>query len=199
MSATENISGTSKHEFKTNGKGDPVLAIPRPNRQAYDPFTRATRDAMPRSSRARSGNGLVVGPSEMDDGGRLVVGEGVRIKGEIHACDSLAVWGTVDSAVKSALLQIYEPGVVLGEAKVGSAEVRGRFEGSLQVENCLLIHAEGKVSGKVRYGQLEVVPGGEICGDVATLTARKSGRRTAKAAKAQSPASETEPVAAEAV
>ena len=45
-------------------------------------------------------------------------------------------------------------------------EVRGRFEGNLIVRNRLLIRATGRVSGTIRYGQIEIECGGQISGDI---------------------------------
>jgi cytoskeletal protein CcmA (bactofilin family) len=44
--------------------------------------------------------------------------------------------------------------------------VRGRFEGNLVVRKRLFIRATGRVSGTIRYGQLEIERGGQISGDI---------------------------------
>ncbi len=44
--------------------------------------------------------------------------------------------------------------------------MRGRFEGTLNVRRRLLIRATGKVTGNVRYGQIEIECGGQISGDI---------------------------------
>ncbi len=46
------------------------------------------------------------------------------------------------------------------------AEIRGRFEGSLTVRKRILIRSTGIVVGTIRYGQIEIEPGGQISGDV---------------------------------
>jgi cytoskeletal protein CcmA (bactofilin family) len=53
-----------------------------------------------------------------------------------------------------------------GSASIDEAEIRGRFEGSLVVRKRLLIKASGRVSGTIRYGQIEVECGGQISGDI---------------------------------
>jgi cytoskeletal protein CcmA (bactofilin family) len=42
-----------------------------------------------------------------------------------------------------------------------------------------VIHATGRVTGKVRYGRLLVQEGGEISGDIGTLGTREPGGRAA--------------------
>ncbi len=44
--------------------------------------------------------------------------------------------------------------------------MRGRFEGTLTVRKRLVIRATGRVSGTIRYGQIEIECGGRISGDV---------------------------------
>ena len=55
---------------------------------------------------------------------------------------------------------------VMGRPKIDEIEVRGRFEGTLTVRKRLLIRASGKVSGTIRYGQIEIECGGQIAGDI---------------------------------
>ena len=45
--------------------------------------------------------------------------------------------------------------------------VRGRFDGELTARDQLIIHATGRVSGKIRYGKIKIEEGAEITGDIA--------------------------------
>ena len=49
---------------------------------------------------------------------------------------------------------------------IDDIEVRGRFEGNLIVRKRLFIRATGRVSGTIRYGQIEIECGGQISGDI---------------------------------
>ena len=53
------------------------------------------------------------------------------------------------------------------------AEVRGTFQGEMTARKKLVIHASGRVAGKIRYGKLLVQEGGEMSGDVAALNAQE--------------------------
>ena len=46
--------------------------------------------------------------------------------------------------------------------KGGEADIRGRFDGDLVVHKRLLIRATGRVSGAIRYGEIEIEAGGKI-------------------------------------
>jgi cytoskeletal protein CcmA (bactofilin family) len=101
---------------------------------------------------------------------KLVVGHDIKIKGvEISDCDTLVVEGRVEATLDSRVLEIAEHGVFQGTIAVDQAEIRGRFEGEITVRKQLVIHASGKVSGKVRYAKIKIEEGAEISGDLAVM------------------------------
>jgi len=98
---------------------------------------------------------------------RLIVGREISLTGEITSCDRLIVEGNVEANLNNCReVEIAETGLLKGSASIDDAEIRGRFEGNLTVKKRLLIKGTGKVSGLVRYGQLEVELGGQISGDI---------------------------------
>ncbi len=113
-------------------------------------------------------------------GSRLIVGPNIKLKGvEIDDCDTLVVEGRVEATMVSRAIQIAEQGSFKGTADIEVAEIRGSYEGELTARGRLVIHATGRVTGKVRYGRLLVQEGGEISGDIGTLGAREPGGRAA--------------------
>jgi len=103
-------------------------------------------------------------------GSKLIVGPDIKLKGvEITDCDTLVVEGRVEAAMDSRVIQIAEQGVFQGTAGIDVAEIRGRFEGELTARKQLVIHATGRVTGKIRYGKLAIEEGGELSGDIGTL------------------------------
>jgi cytoskeletal protein CcmA (bactofilin family) len=98
---------------------------------------------------------------------KLIVGREISLSGEITACDRLVVEGSVEANLANCRdIDIAESGLFKGSASIDDAEVRGRFEGTLNVRRRLLIRASGKVTGTVRYGQIEIECGGQISGDI---------------------------------
>ena len=69
----------------------------------------------------------------------------------------------------SRAIQIAENGAFSGKVDVDVAEIRGDFQGEMTARKRLVIHASGRVSGKIRYGKMLVQEGGEMSGDVAGL------------------------------
>lgn len=98
---------------------------------------------------------------------KLVVGPEIKIKGvEISDCDTLVVEGRIEATLDSRVLEITQHGVFQGTIAVDNAEIHGRFEGELTVRKQLVIHATGKVSGKIRYAKIKVEEGAELSGTI---------------------------------
>ena len=141
----------------------PLAAVPRP----------ATAAAAPAPAEAAN-------RAEEAAGSRLIVGPNIKLKGvEIDDCDTLVVEGRVEATMVSRAIQIAEQGSFKGTADIEVAEIRGSYEGELTARGRLVIHATGRVTGKVRYGRLLVQEGGEISGDIGTLANREPGGRAA--------------------
>ena len=131
--------------------------------QAEPPKTDLRFAEPPRAPNART---------EETKGSRLIVGPDITLKGvEISNCDTLVVEGRVEASMDSRVVEIAENGVFSGTVSIDVAEIRGRFEGALTARKQLVIYSTGRVSGKIRYGKIRIEEGGELTGDVTTLTA----------------------------
>ena len=106
----------------------------------------------------------------------MTVGRDIKLKGEISNCDALVVEGEVEATLDGKMLEVASGGTFNGTATVESAEIHGDYEGTLTIAGLLRIHGTGRVSGKVRYGKIEVQSGGEISGDIASVTSDKAMR-----------------------
>ena len=108
--------------------------------------------------------------AEEPGGSKLIVGPNIKLKGvEIDDCDTLVVEGRVEATMVSRAIQIAENGAFSGKVDVDIAEIRGAFQGEMTARKKLVIHASGRVSGKIRYGKMLVQEGGEMSGDVGSL------------------------------
>ena len=104
-------------------------------------------------------------------GSKLIVGPNIKLKGvEIEDCDTLVVEGRIEATMVSRAIQIAERGSFNGKVDVDVAEIRGAFQGEMTARKKLVIHASGRVTGKIRYGKMLVQEGGEMSGDVGALT-----------------------------
>jgi len=137
----------------------PALSNPAP---LNDTNARATVGTVPRPETPPSPERAK--PAQTS-GSRLIVGPDIKLKGvEITDCDTLVVEGTVS---------------------IDIAEIHGRFEGELTAREQLIIHATGRVSGKIRYGKIQVEEGGELAGDIAKTDSKteKADTRLLRAAQ----------------
>ena len=111
-----------------------------------------------------------------EGGSKLIVGPNIKLKGvEITDCDTLVVEGTVEATMDSRVMQIAQQGAFKGSAEIDIAEIHGSFDGDLVVREKLIIHATGKVTGKIRYGKVVIEEGGQLSGEVSFGAAPKSG------------------------
>lgn len=153
--------------------------------QAQDSLTRpATPAITPRPETAQPAE-----RAKNDGGSKLIVGPDIKLKGaEITDCDTLVVEGTVEASMDSRVVQIAENGVFNGTVSIDIAEIRGRFDGELTARDQLIIHASGRVSGKIRYGKIKIEEGAEISGDIA-----RSDRNEARPLRAAQPVLKSAP------
>ena len=120
--------------------------------------------------------------SGSEGGSRLIVGPNIKLKGvEITDCDTLVVEGTVEATMDSRVIQIMANGAFKGSADIDIAEIHGKFDGNLTVRDKLVIYAQGKVTGTIRYGKVIIEEGGQLSGDVLF------GAKTTSAAATSSP------------
>jgi cytoskeletal protein CcmA (bactofilin family) len=104
-------------------------------------------------------------------GKRLIVGEGIRLSGEISSCDRLVVEGEVEVTLNDTLaLEIASSGRFTGGCEVEEADISGVYEGDLTVRRRLFVRGSGKLTGTVRYGELELERGGQIAGNISVLS-----------------------------
>src|SRR5690554_1815605 len=104
------------------------------------------------------------------EGKKLIVGKGIRLSGEIQACEKLVVEGEVHADLTGALvLEIAESGLFKGRATVDYAEISGSFDGELTVRDRLLLRGTGQIDGDLRYAVMEIERGGRVRGTIGEL------------------------------
>ncbi len=118
-----------------------------------------------------------------DDGKKLIVGREIFLNGEINSCDRLVVEGRVEANMKDCReIEIAETGTFKGQAEIDRADISGTFEGDLTAREHLVVRATGRITGKVRFGELEIERGGQIVGDVQVFGESAAPRRDTRIA-----------------
>jgi cytoskeletal protein CcmA (bactofilin family) len=109
-------------------------------------------------------------PVTENEGKKLIVGRDIKLHGEITSCDHRLVEGSVEATLTDGkIIDIAQSGTFNGAVECETASIRGKFEGELTCHERLVVRSTGRITGKIRYRQLEVERGGEICGDVQML------------------------------
>ncbi|SMF38345.1 protein CcmA, bactofilin family [Tistlia consotensis] len=104
------------------------------------------------------------------EGKKLTVGKGIRLSGEITACEKLVVEGQVEADLTGAQdLVVAESGLFKGRAIVDRAEISGTFEGELTVREVLNLHGSGLIDGTLKYAEMEIERGGRVRGTIEEL------------------------------
>ena len=138
------------------------------------------------------------GPASLgSDAKRLTVGREISLSGEIEACETLVVEGRVEASLSACqTIEIANGGLFKGIAEVEDARVSGDFEGSLTVRNRLVVHSSGRVTGAIRYREIEIQRGGQVAGDIQPLDQADAPAAAHRAAAAPPPRQEAaEPAA----
>jgi cytoskeletal protein CcmA (bactofilin family) len=140
--------------------------------------------AMPASGAEANAGAPTPHPDADRYGKRLIVGQGIRLSGEISSCERLVVQGEVEVTLNDTLaLEIAESGRFTGGCEVEEADISGTYEGDLTVRKHLCVRATGRLTGTIRYAQLELERGGQIAGNVSVISS-DSGSKTVGASRA---------------
>lgn len=104
------------------------------------------------------------------EGRRMVVAKDITLAGQISKCDYLVVEGAVEGMrYDGQALEVAEGGAFNGSIEVDSAEIAGNFEGVVVVRGRLTIRPTGRITGTVRYGEIEINAGGQVNGELQSM------------------------------
>jgi cytoskeletal protein CcmA (bactofilin family) len=134
-------------------------------------------------------------PADLVNEGRsLVVGREICLSGEIKSCDRLVIEGKVElSRAESRTLEVSEEGIYRGDAVVENCVIAGLFEGNLSARGRVTLKSTGRITGTLRYGELEIERGGKATGALEEAGAEPA---SGTAAETDPPAAPTEDLSA---
>ena len=97
---------------------------------------------------------------------KVVIGNGVKMKGEINDADEVQIDGYADVIMNTDNLVIGGSGDLKGTITAHNADVWGKLDGELKVGGTLTIQEQGSVSGSIEYQNMQIKLGGQIKGDI---------------------------------
>jgi cytoskeletal protein CcmA (bactofilin family) len=97
---------------------------------------------------------------------KVIIGEGVTIKGEITDANEVQIDGVADIVIKTDNLTVGSSGNLKGSIETENADIWGKIDGDVKVSNTLTIQELGTASGKIEYSKLQIKLGGEVSGEL---------------------------------
>ena len=97
---------------------------------------------------------------------KVIVGNGVKLKGEITDADEIQIDGEADVVVNTDNLIVGSTGNLKGSISTDNADVWGKVDGDIKISGTLTIQEQGTVSGTIEYQSLQIKLGGKINGDI---------------------------------
>jgi cytoskeletal protein CcmA (bactofilin family) len=92
------------------------------------------------------------------EGKRLTVGREISLSGEITACETLIVEGSVEATLENSQFLV-----------IDEAVIAGNFDGTLTARERLTVKSTGRITGHVKFTRIEIELGGEIDGEIHVL------------------------------
>ena len=102
----------------------------------------------------------------MKGSAKVVIGNGVILKGEITKADEVQIDGEADITMKTDNLIVGVSGNCKGNIETHNADIWGTFDGVIKASGTLTVQEAGNISGTVEYQNLQIKLGGKISGDV---------------------------------
>ena len=97
---------------------------------------------------------------------KVIIGEGVTIKGEITNANEVQIDGTADVVIKTDNLTVGSTGDLKGTIETENADIWGKVDGNIKVNSTLTVQELGSALGKIEYSKLQIKLGGEISGEL---------------------------------
>ncbi len=113
--------------------------------------------------------------------GNLVFAGGMRIDGRIKG----DVTGRNGDGKAPSLLVLSANGHIEGSVRCGDAVINGTVVGDLDVEHRLELQSDAKVTGTIRYRQLQMDVGAGVQGHLLRVEAQPAGRQRGRARRRQ--------------
>ena len=97
---------------------------------------------------------------------KVIIGNGVTLKGDISEADEVQIDGNADVTMKTDNLIVGATGKTKGTIEAHNADIWGEADGDIKVSGTLTIQEAGSVSGTIEYQNLQIKLGGKINGDI---------------------------------
>lgn len=113
-------------------------------------------------------------PSVDNKSVETIVGESVKLKGNLKSDGDIIINGSVAGDIKTkASVQVGTSANVVASVKAANVQVSGVVQGNIEAKETLQISETGKVYGDIQAGVLVVSPGALFSGKCTMLEAKR--------------------------
>ncbi len=106
--------------------------------------------------------------------GALMIGEGVKIDGNIELSADIHIYGTVNGEIRAQDVFVGETGQVNGLVIADNIQVKGEIQQTIEARKTLAIKSSGRVKGQIAYQSLEIESGGTVDGQLDKYVPKKN-------------------------
>jgi cytoskeletal protein CcmA (bactofilin family) len=92
----------------------------------------------------------------------LVIGEGVRIVGDIKAPAGVRLFGTVEGDLTAGEVLIGQSGSVVGSLKARTADIYGAVAKEAEVTESVTLRSTARLEGELRYRSIQIEAGAKL-------------------------------------
>ena len=97
---------------------------------------------------------------------KVVIGNGVKLKGEIIDADEIQIDGKADVTMNTDNLVVGTTGDVKGTITSNNIDVWGKLKGKITAKETLTVQELGTVSDSIEYQNMQIKLGGKIRGKI---------------------------------
>jgi len=98
------------------------------------------------------------------DSAKVIIGNGVKMKGEITDADNVQIDGNADVTMNTDNLVVGSTGNLKGTITSNNIDVSGKLKGKITAIETLTVQELGTVSGSIEYKNMQIKLGGKISG-----------------------------------
>ena len=97
---------------------------------------------------------------------KVIIGNGVKLKGEITNADEIQIDGHADVTMNTDNLVVGSTGDVKGAITSANIDVWGKLKGKINAIGTLTVQELGTVSGSIKYQNMQIKLGGKVRGQI---------------------------------
>jgi cytoskeletal protein CcmA (bactofilin family) len=92
----------------------------------------------------------------------LVIGQGVSIKGSVHAPAGVNVLGTIEGDLHGGQVVVGESGIIRGSLRSKTADIHGEVSKDAEVSESIILRRSSRLKGELRYRTIEIEAGAQL-------------------------------------